>query len=93
MSERPASTWHRFQIERKKLVTAWHTIAIDEQNGLITNVVGSIEAVPGSIRDFQIIVPKRYPYEPPRAFPIGWTVQGPHSYENNEMCLWRPNSH
>jgi hypothetical protein len=91
MTERTSSPTSRFAIERRKLESAWETIAIDDRNGVITTIVGGIEPIPGRIRDFRIRVPDRYPYEEPEAFPIGWNVSGPHCYPStNQMCLWLP---
>lgn len=83
----------RFKVERQKLASAWNTVLVDPAYGQITSITGSIEPILGGpIRDFQIIVPRRYPYECPHSFPVGWYVDGPHCYPlNNEMCLWLPN--
>jgi hypothetical protein len=80
----------RFALEREKLLSAFSTVVIGEDGrGRILRVVGSIEPIPGVFRDFELIVPSRYPYAPPEAMSIGWECTGPHRYGDREMCLWR----
>lgn len=81
----------RFAIEREKLLSAWSTVAIGERMGEITVIAGTVETVPGIIRDFQITVPERYPYTGPAAFSVGWVLQGRHRYSDTQMCLWQEN--
>ncbi|MBN2230000.1 MAG: hypothetical protein JW779_10480 [Candidatus Thorarchaeota archaeon] len=39
----------------------------------------------------RIMIPKNYPYEIPRVFPLGWRPQGaPHQYCGGDLCLMRP---
>ena len=82
---------HRFAVERQKLLAAWSTVAVGEQNGIIKTIAGTVETVPRVIRDFLIKVPDNYPYTGPEAFSIGWDLQGPHRYPDNQMCLWHEN--
>jgi hypothetical protein len=83
---------HRHEVERAKLASAFSTLAIDPARGVITAIIGSIQPIPGgSIRDFRITVPERYPNVCAHAFPIGWQITGPHQYVGNEMCLWQFN--
>jgi ubiquitin-protein ligase len=79
----------RNQLEKERLSSAWSTIAIGEQNGMITRLAGTVMTASGWVRDFQIIVPGGYPYSPPDAFSYGWALSGPHCYSESEMCLWQ----
>ncbi|MDA0169411.1 hypothetical protein OJ998_09970 [Solirubrobacter taibaiensis] len=81
----------RFGVEERKLLAAFSTVIIAKQGGRITRIAGSIEPLPGVIRDFKIIVPERYPYEPPVALSVGWACTGKHRFSDSEMCLWRKN--
>jgi ubiquitin-protein ligase len=85
------STRQRHELERAKLLVAWNTIEIDENDGFIVQLAGAVETDYGRVRDFYLTVPQNYPYEPPQSFPYGWELTGPHYYPNSEMCLWRPN--
>lgn len=93
MTERVWSNRERHSVEKTKLISAWNTLAIDDDDGgLIRMIAGAIQPLPqGRIRDFKIVVPYDYPYDPPRAFSVGWLLGGEHCYGDNEMCLWRPN--
>ena len=51
---------HRFAVERQKLLAAWSTVAVGEQNGIIKTIAGTVETVPRVIRDFLIKVPDNY---------------------------------
>jgi hypothetical protein len=84
---------HRHQVEREKLASAWSAIEIDPPwYGIITAIGGAPEPIPGgAIRDFQIVVPPRYPNAEPRAYPLGWSATGPHVYEDGHLCLWHWN--
>lgn len=79
----------RTPIERAKLLESFSTIAIEESAGRIVSIAGSVEPIPGVIRDFIIRVPARYPYVSPTAHSVGWKISGPHKYSDTEMCLWR----
>jgi hypothetical protein len=86
-------TAHRYEVERKKLASAWNAIEIDPPGyGAITAIAGSVQPIPGGdYRDFQIIVSGGYPNSEPRAYAYGWTPTGPHAYKDGHMCLWHPN--
>lgn len=79
----------RFDKEFNQLTAAWSTLAVLKQNdGSISKISGTLEPTPGTIRDFQIIVPLHYPYDEPKAYSVGWDIAGPHVYPDNRMCLW-----
>lgn len=80
----------RQAFELYKLASAWSTIAISQFNGRIVSIGGSVRTASGHVRDFRIDVPDSYPYEPPRAYAVGWNPGVVHTYEYNELCLWRP---
>ena len=87
-----SGTWgrmDRFRVEHQKLLSAFSTVVVAERGGVIESIAGSIEPTPGTIRDFLIRVPSRYPYEEPKAYSVGWQIQGPHHYGDSQMCLWR----
>ncbi len=87
-----SSLQQRHAIEAQKLVSAWSTVEIEQSNGIILRVAGSIQPIPrGAIRDFQLVVPSTYPYDGPKAYAVGWKASGPHRYEDNELCLWQRN--
>lgn len=38
-----------------------------------------------------IKIPRRYPYEIPKVYPMGWNPAGsPHRYSGGDLCLMRP---
>jgi len=89
---RVRNRYERHAIERRKLLSAWGTIALDDPGGYIQTIAGSIQPIPrGPIRDFKVVVPYDYPYESPRSYSVNWLISGPHCYGDNEMCLWRDN--
>lgn len=90
-SGRAANPRERHTVELEKLIAAWSTVAIGRTDGIITFVTGSIEPVPGTIRDFQIKVLPGYPVAAPQAYSHGWVLSGPHKFNTTQMCLWPPN--
>jgi ubiquitin-protein ligase len=92
MSERVRNNRERHSVEKDKLLSAWSTIAIDDSGGYIGMIAGAIQPFPqGLIRDFKLVVPDDYPYDPPRAFSVNWLLGGVHCYSDTEMCLWQIN--
>lgn len=89
---RVRSIHERHAIEKRKLLSAWSTIAIEDTGGYIKMVAGAIQPIPrGAIRDFKIVVPDHYPYDSPRSYAVNWRLDGPHRYSDTQMCLWQEN--
>jgi hypothetical protein len=84
-------TIRRHAEELTKLMSAWPYLAVDVNGGVIQSVAGSLEPVPGTVRDFRLDVPANYPYVAPLAYAVGWDPQGPHHYGDRRLCLWRDN--
>ena len=84
---------NRWFVEQRKLADTFPQFRMVRREGRIAGVVGVLTTNLGNDYGIFVEVPEQYPYDCPRVFARGWTIQDgcPHRYSPQQLCIMQSN--